>query len=339
MKKIYFTILLLLFFQVIKLISGTANNPKNSNQAKYYALNGYQYPEFYRGLYLNNTSARNFEKLTSFILAAKNSSINTLVLDLQNYKYQKRSIPVENVYHCLINNIHPIARIVVFPNGLKEYPVSPYLIENRLKVAEEACQTGFKEIQFDYIRFNDSKILNHLSLTDRYNFIEGFLTKARKRLAKYQIKISADVFGRIPLVQDDQIGQKMESLDKVVDIICPMAYPSHYWTKEQQHDPYKTVYLTSKKAKERTKTAKIVTYIQAFKWRMPPYSFSKYIQEQIKAVHDAGIKGFILWNARQVYKVPLKASQDFYENYNEQVSQDDDSHQKNSNQKEKIKFI
>ena len=74
----------------------------------------------------------------------------------------------------------------------------------------------------------------------------------------------------------------MESLDKVIDVICPMAYPSHYtWSKKLQKDPYHTVYITSKRAKERTKKAEIVTYIQAFQMRLYGMPYGKYVIEQI----------------------------------------------------------
>jgi len=182
--------------------------------------------------------------------------------------------------------------------------------------------SGFREIQFDYIRFNDSPALRHVSKKTKYAFIESFLQKAKESLKEYNVKIAADVFGRIPLNNNDIIGQKMESLDKVVDIICPMAYPSHYTWKRKgrskyflQHNPYYTVEWTSRRAKERTKNASIVAYLQAFKHRMPRnMTFDKYITEQIKAVHDTGIKGFLLWNARQDYKVPFRAMKLYYQN-------------------------
>ena len=105
----------------------------------------------------------------------------------------------------------------------------------------------------------------------------------------------------------------MEGLDRVVDIICPMAYPSHYtWSRKLQNDPYHTVYITSQKADERTKQAEIVAYIQAFKMKLGPNSYPHYVKQQIKAVHDAGIKGYLLWNARQDYRVPFEVTSDYY---------------------------
>jgi hypothetical protein len=217
------------------------------------------------------------------------------------------------VKYCKDNGIHPIARIVVFPDGLRNYPVPQSYLDDRITIAEDACRSGFPEIQFDYIRFHDSGSTKHLTYAQRYKYIEDFISSARVRVKKYNVRIAADIFGRIPLHKDDIIGQNMESLDKVVDLICPMAYPSHYtWSKKFYTDPYYTVHVTSTQAKLRTKNAKIVAYIQAFKMKMSGIPFEKYIQDQLKAVHDSGIKGYIMWNARQEYDIPFAVVKSFY---------------------------
>ncbi len=279
------------------------------------AKSTYTFPDFYRGIYLTIDSARNMEKLSRFVSMAKDARINAMVLDIHTSRYDTCQVARENVDFCLKNGIHPIARIVVFPDGLKKFPVPEAELKARLDLAEKACQNGFREIQFDYIRFNDHGILRHLTLQQKYDFIEGFLARAREQLKKYNARIAADVFGRIPLNSGDSIGQRMEGLDKVVDIICPMAYPSHYtWSQKLIADPYHTVYLTSKKGKERTKNAEIVTYIQAFKMKLGPsgLTYDKYIEEQIRAVHDAGVRGYLMWNARQDYDTPLRVVKNYY---------------------------
>jgi len=274
----------------------------------------YKYPEFYRGIYLTVNSANNMQKLKSFTEKAKVANINTFVLDVQNSKYANCIVPYENVQFCKDNGIHPIARIVIFPDGLRKWPVSEEYIKDKLNIAESACKNGFKEIQFDYIRFNDSSANRHLKNKQRYEFIENFITRAKQQLKNYNVRIQADVFGRVPLNADDIIGQKMESLDKVVDVICPMAYPSHYtWSRKLQKDPYFTVLTTSKRAKERSKNARIVTWIQAFRMKLFNIPYDRYVREQLRAIYDADIKGYFLWNARQDYDLPLKVVKNFYE--------------------------
>ncbi|TFH43244.1 MAG: hypothetical protein E4G96_01615 [Chrysiogenales bacterium] len=275
----------------------------------------YRYPEFYRGFYIHSESGNSRERLKGLITMAKKAGLNAVVIDVQTPGMKPSVTSREHVEYCIRMGFHPIARVVVFPEGLKSYPAPKELLENRLAVAEAACRAGFREIQFDYIRFNDHGVAGRVSLSERYEYIAGFIDAARRRLSKYEVKLAADIFGRIPLNADDTIGQKMEVFDRVVDIICPMAYPSHYtWSDRMMADPYYTVHLTSKRAKERASKAEIVTWIQAFRMKVKRsgLAYEKYIEEQIRAVHDAGVKGYLLWNASQDYDAPFAVCEDFY---------------------------
>ena len=49
--------------------------------------------------------------------------------------------------------------------------------------------------------------------------------------------------------------------------------------------------------------------------------YDKYLREQIRAVHDAKIKGYLLWNARQVYTVPFKVVKNYYKNNKKNLAQ------------------
>jgi hypothetical protein len=275
----------------------------------------YAFPEFYRGIYLTKPSGKDPVKLQQFIAMSKKSNINVMVVDVQPAPGNRCGIPAENVKMILEAGIHPVARVVCFQDGLRYYPVPKEKLEAIWETAVSSAEAGFKEIQFDYIRFEDSAALKHMGYEQRYAFVEGLISTARERLARYNVKISADVFGRIPLNKNDIIGQRMESLDKVTDIICPMAYPSHYtWSQKMMKDPYYTVHLTSTKAKERVKNAQIVPWIQAFnmKVKMSGLSFEEYQVQQIKAVYDAGVSGYIFWNARQDYATTFRVMEQYY---------------------------
>ena len=279
----------------------------------------YRYPDFYRGMYLTSESAVDPGRFDMFIDAAEKSFINTLVIDVQTSRYKENMVPAGFVKKCQDAGLHPVARVVVFPGGLAKYPAPEGAIDGIIDIAERAAKAGFMEIQFDYIRFSDedrhTAYLSHVTYGERYMFIQAFFNRARKRLAPYNVRIAADVFGRIPHKEDDRIGQKMEVLDLSVDMVCPMAYPSHYWTTAMQYDPYSTVKWTSSEARRRLKKAGVVTWIQAFRMNMPPdMAFKEYVMRQIKAVHDSDVKGFFLWNARQVYHVPLEAVREYYGN-------------------------
>lgn len=283
-------------------------------------------PEFYRGIYLTQPSGKNMDKLKSFVALSKKSNINVFVIDAQPAPNSVTSIPKENIQYLLANGIYPIARVVCFSDGLKQYPVPESTLQNKISIAKSAAEIGFKEIQFDYIRFEDYGITKKVSLKDKFDFIEGFLARAKRELKPYNVKIAADIFGRIPLNSNDAIGQRIEGLDKVLDVICPMAYPSHYtWSQKMMADPYYTVHLTASKAKARAKQAEIVSYIQAFKIRVNKsnLSYDEYVLQQIKAVHDSNTKGYILWNAAQEYTVPFKVAEEFYKSNSAKQSKAD----------------
>ncbi|MBP7901266.1 MAG: glycosyl hydrolase [Spirochaetes bacterium] len=321
MKKII--IIAFSLVSVLAVAAAVANKTINSDTDKKVSVKpdistetkAYVFPDFYRGIYLTQPSGKNPEKLARFIEMAKKSNINTLVIDVQPGPGNTCATPALNVKMILDAGLHPIARVVCFQDGLTTFPVSKEKLESIYAVSESAAKNGFKEIQLDYIRFEDSSKLKHLSLEQRYSFVETLISTTKERVKSYNIRVAADVFGRIPLNKNDIIGQRMESMDKVADVICPMAYPSHYtWSQKMIKDPYFTVYTTSVRAKERVANAQIVPYIQAFQMKVKQsgLSFQKYQEEQIKAVHDAKVGGYIFWNAAQEYATTYKALQNYY---------------------------
>jgi hypothetical protein len=107
--------------------------------------------------------------------------------------------------------------------------------EYPLDLAVEACELGFEEIQFDYVRFptdgdTDNAVFDRdLDQEGRVGTIAGFLEEARDRLHPLGCAVSADIFGIVLFTADDQtLGQMPEDLSWAVDAISPMVYPSHY---------------------------------------------------------------------------------------------------------------
>ncbi len=116
--------------------------------------------------------------------------------------------------------------------------VDPYQKEvwdYNIAVAKEAAKKGFKEIQFDYVRFpeNGKKVDDEVAFNDPQNrsksqLISDFLAYAKKELEPYNVFVSADVFGLVTSIDDMEIGQRWELVTPHVDYISPMMYPSHY---------------------------------------------------------------------------------------------------------------
>jgi hypothetical protein len=130
-----------------------------------------------------------------------------------------------------------------------------------IAIAKIGAELGFDEIQFDYVRFPDNRgvaLAKPSTVESRTKAITGFLEAAYKALIPYNVFVSADVFGYVPWnVNDTDIGQQVKPIAEAVDIVSLMVYPSGYhlgipkYRNPVQH-PYEIVYLTHKKALERT---------------------------------------------------------------------------------------
>ncbi len=183
-----------------------------------------------------------------------------------------------------------------------------------IQIAIEAAKNGFDEIQFDYVRFPDHNGLKFAvpnTEENRVASITGFLQEAQKRLQPYNVFLAADIFGYVPWNYDDtQIGQRIDKLVPIVDYISLMLYPSgfHLGIPGYQNsvaNAYQIVYLTLKKAQDRTKLSALHfrPWLQSFR----DYAFDRRqftgveIEEQIKAAEDFGSAGWMLWNPRNVY--------------------------------------
>lgn len=183
-----------------------------------------------------------------------------------------------------------------------------------IAIAVEAAQAGFDEIQFDYLRFPDSR---HIHFPEPYNqetrtqAIAGFVDAARQRLVPYNVFLAVDVFGYICWNLDDtHIGQRLEDLLPRVDYLSPMLYPSGFQfgipgDKNPVAHVYDIVRRSLDRVEERSKTSPVHLrpWLQAFR----DYAFDRRhfdaaeIRDQIRAAEDAGTDGWMLWNPRNVY--------------------------------------
>jgi hypothetical protein len=186
--------------------------------------------------------------------------------------------------------------------------------EYNLDVAVEAARNGFDEIQFDYVRFPDVVGLTCSvpnTQENRVHVISQFFEEARKRLAPYNVFVSADIFGYVCWnLNDTYIGQKLESIVMSVDYICPMLYPSGFrfgipgYRMPVAH-PYEIPRLSLERARERTcvRSIRFRPWLQAFR----DYAFDHRvfgpadIRSQIRAAEDFGSDGWMLWNPHNVY--------------------------------------
>ena len=193
-------------------------------------------------------------------------------------------------------------------------PFQPAVWEYNLQLAEEAAQMGFDEVQFDYIRFPDTRGLQFSkenTEANRVANITGILSAARKRIEPYNVFLGADIFGYACWnTNDTEIGQRIEELAKPLDIISPMLYPSGFQFgipgyRNPVENSYEIVFRSLKRAHERTglPTAHFRPWLQGFR----DYAFDhrifgpEEIQQQITAAEHFGNGGWMLWNPRNVY--------------------------------------
>jgi hypothetical protein len=114
-------------------------------------------------------------------------------------------------------------------------PLRTGLYRPNVDLAVEAARLGFDEIQYDYIRFPDGDLTgadfgkNYKDPNKRIAALTTLLSMTHDALRPLGVKLSADVFGWMMLVDDDQgIGQRFQDIAAVVDYISPMVYPSHF---------------------------------------------------------------------------------------------------------------
>ena len=242
------------------------------------------------------------------------------------------------------SGIYPIARIVVAKDPLladarREWAVQrredgtpwldatgkPWLDAHQRAVwayaadlAQEAVRLGFREVQFDYVRFPDDP---RLAREARFPLAKGRppahvireqLGYLKSRLALMKVPMAIDVFGLTTTDTTDMgIGQRWEQFADQTDIVLPMTYPSHYSTGMYGLDnpnahPYEVIDRALRDAKARNaKVAHaptIVPWYQDFTMGDLPYGAAQ-VRAQMQAGYDNDIRSWILWNPGSAYTV------------------------------------
>lgn len=221
----------------------------------------------------------------------------------------------------------------VWENGKDEAFVSPFKKEvwkHNVEVAKEAAEMGFQEIQFDYVRFPEGfeNLADELSydkgdyediddsVEARVKAVTDFVAYAEKELKEYDIDVSVDIFGYTAAVDNAPgIGQDLVQIGEHIDVLSSMIYPSHWGEgslgiSKPDLEPYKTIqhYIVKEKEKLFRMDDPPVSrpWIQDFtaSW-LGDGNYKAYgkedVEAQIRALNEAGIDEFLLWNASNNY--------------------------------------
>ena len=261
--------------------------------------------------------------------------------------------------------IYPIARIVTFkdymlsdshpelsfhdaetgllwqdPTNGSQYinPFSKKVWNYNVDIAIEAAKMGFKDIQFDYVRFPESFNIYEETLEydigdyssyvtddpeteggERVMAINDFLEYSRDQLAPYGVKISADIFGYTAVAGDAPdvrgIGQNFAQMAEHLDAVSSMIYPSHwgdafFGIQYPDLHPFEVIdeYMYSEEIALSDVSNPVISrpWLQDFtEWYKVPGTYQEYgpqqVQEQIVALQQHGVYEFLLWNAAGEY--------------------------------------
>ncbi len=185
-----------------------------------------------------------------------------------------------------------------------------------LRLAQTSYDKGFDEINFDYIRFpsdgNIKDIAYPITAGTKSDAIEAFFKQLHEKMSAASIPTSADLFGMTTTNADDLgIGQVLEKALPYFDFIAPMIYPSHYpanynGLKNPAEHPYEVVTVAMKKGVERAvamglTAAHFRPWIQDFD--MGATYTATMVRDQIRALHEQGIEGYMVWDPANTYTV------------------------------------
>ena len=254
------------------------------------------------------------------------------------------------------NQIYPIARITTFKDNFAatDKPewsfrdsngevwtddigaayLNPYNKEvwaYVVDIAKEAAKAGFKDIQFDYVRFPEAfdSLATELdydmgdyaeygkdSVEARQLAIADFLAYAKKELEVYGVEVSADIFGYVTTSGSATgIGQDYAAIAENVDAISAMIYPSH-WTPGDfgiaapDKEPGAVVehYITAELALNNNLShpPKSRPWLQDFTASyLPDGMYIDYnapqVQAQIDTLAEHGVHEYLLWDASNDY--------------------------------------
>jgi len=258
--------------------------------------------EYIRGIYITQPMMESTKKITKIIERAKQVGINTFIVDIE----WKSKIFEKNIQLLSENNIHYVARLVVFPHGGVESQItSETYWQKRYELAAYAVKNGAETIQLDYIRYDTNQGNNPNHAKNILKVIQYF----RENLNKTNTKLQLALFGETSFGPSVHIGQDVKEFYSSIDSIAPMVYPSHYFPYAfHSQRPYETIYdsLTAMQGQFNNELPfQLYPYIEMYnvRYNIPAgQSRINYIFKQIKAVQDSNANGWYAWSAKNRYE-------------------------------------
>jgi len=192
----------------------------------------------------------------------------------------------------------------------KERWIDPYnpslLTDYYAPMMKELTAMGVDEIQLDYIRFPSDGAVGRCRFpykkSDYYfsEALENFLLGVREATP---LPLGADVYGYNGMYRaPGAIGQDLEVYGRVLDVIAPMHYSSHFGDDFMRELPqteraYALLKLALLRGSYIAQGSFILRpYIQAFPMKNGIWGYGKkYFADQMKGAADGGGDGFMFW--------------------------------------------
>lgn len=206
-------------------------------------------------------------------------------------------------------------------------PYDERVWDYNIKLAVEAAQLGFDEIQFDYIRFPSDGNLERAGFKGPYGpeHAEGMYQTIGRVCARAQQAINnagaflgVDVFGYTTWEPQPGIGQNLQIMGQHVDYVYPMVYPSHYVYNElglgnPDEHPFEIVDASMTYVKDQLQgpasRARVRPWLQDFTATWIPGTIV-YGPTEVRAQIDAterhraeGTRGWALWSFTYQYTI------------------------------------
>lgn len=295
-------------------------------------------PIVVRALRVSQQVASDPGSFDALLALADDTVVNTLVFDTKDesdfvlyetdvaFAHELDSVspvydPGDLLAKTKAHDLYTVTRIVTFedPRWVRAVPeaalaghwvdaANPDNWHYPLDLAVEACQLGFDEVQFDYVRFPSGDTAERAwelvpsTSEERSEAIASFLAEARGRLHPMGCGVSAAIFGIVMSSADDErLGQTPETISAVVDAVSPMLYPSHYspgWLgfADPNDHPGPVVAYALDEGRDRMAAGSLMRpWIQGF------YYNGDQVRAQIDEAEARGA-GWIIWNAFGDYR-------------------------------------
>ena len=194
------------------------------------------------------------------------------------------------------------------------------------RLAIDAYNQGFDEINFDYVRFPTDGKMNDMSFPysegkDKSIVLENFFIYIHDKMIEAEIPHSADVFGMVAVANDGiGIGQVLEKIVPYVDYIAPMVYPSHFAYNfkglgDPNEDPYGVIFHSMSDAKQKLLDAQALETTEEGKMKYDVDKLRPWLQDfdygadydaadvraQIQATYDVGLDSWMMWDPSNKY--------------------------------------